>query len=414
MKFADLKVNARIVNALTELNITEPTDIQEKSIPLIMEGKDVIGISNTGSGKTAAFGIPIIEKIEPGKGVQTLIMAPTRELAVQIAGEIEKFSKYMQVTVATIFGGVALPPQAERIKKSEVVVGTPGRILDLTNRNALPMQGLKNVVLDEADKMVEMGFIEDVNEILSHTPKKKQMILFGATIKEEIKELQKHHMTDPVIAKGGMQVKGELLQQFYCNVEQHEKFSYLVHLLKKEKAERVIIFCSTRNTVEIISKNLKKQSFKTEMIHGKLTQSRRLAVIDQFNKGAKMILVASAVAARGLHIQDVTHVFNYDLSQDPEEYIHRIGRTARAGESGKAITLLSQRDFPTFNDILNRFPLKIHKMEKESFEKLHFEARQSTGRFNSRSGSGRSSYNDRERSKYRAPEQVQPPRFGSA
>lgn len=372
MSFEVLHVKPELVKALQELGINTPTLIQEKSIPPVLEGKDLIGMSKTGSGKTAAFGIPLLQNLVPKKGLQVLIMAPTRELAVQIGQELQKFSKYMRCSVAMVFGGVAINPQMEQIARADIVVGTPGRLKDHLQRRTLDLSHLSCVVLDEADKMVEMGFIEDIRDILDKTPEHRQVLLFGATLSSEIDSLKQQYMHDPVVAQAESQVKEDLLEQFYYNVEPQQKFSLLVHLLKKEETGRVIIFCSARSTVEILTRNLRDQDIRAEMIHGKLTQNRRLQVIEHFNKGKPHVLVASAVAARGLDIKDVTHVFNYDLSRDPQEYIHRIGRTARAGESGKAITLLTHRDYDAFRDILNRFRVNVAELPLEDFPRLRF------------------------------------------
>ncbi len=380
MKYTDL-VSEGTAKALAEMGIEEPTGIQEKALPLIKEGKDVIGMSKTGSGKTAAFGIPIVEKISRGKGPQVIVLAPIRELAVQIAGEFEKFSKYNPVKVATIYGGVGYDPQIKAMKTCDVIVATPGRMLDHLQRGNAKLNDLKIAVLDEADKMVDMGFIEDVDKILQATPKKKQVLLFGATLSHEIERLKARHMHDPIVAKSDAHVKEEFLKQFYYNVKTHEKFSLLAHLLKKENTDRSIIFCAKRTTVDLVGKNLRKQGFKVEMIHGKMSQSRRLSVMENFKKGNPPILVASAVAARGMDIDDVTHVFNYDLSQDPQEYIHRVGRTARAGESGKAITLLSENDYEAMNSILRTFDVNIKKIELTKFPRLRFDAQKRTGKF---------------------------------
>lgn len=393
MKFEELGVNTEIVRALHEMGIDEPTTIQSTSIPIIKSGSDLIGMSKTGSGKTAAFAVPIIEKIAPGKGPQVLIMTPTRELAVQIAGEIKKFSKYTPRNVATVFGGVGLGPQIEEMNRSDIIVSTPGRMLDHLRRRNVTLPGVRHVVLDEADKMVEMGFIEDVDQILQATPKNKQVLLFGATLSEEIDRLKQRHMRNPQVAKADRFVKEEYLEQYYYNIEPFEKFSLLVHLLKNEDADRSIIFCAKRSTVEILTKNLKSQGIKAEMLHGKLTQNRRLDTMERFRKSGA-VLVASAVAARGLDIKDVTHVFNYELSQDPQEYIHRVGRTARAGESGKAITLLSPSDHDAFSNVLRYYDINVKVLPKIEFPKLRFEAPRRGargGRFGGRPMDGRRS-----------------------
>ena len=421
--FLALGIRSELVRALHELEITTPTLIQEKAIPLIKAGKDLIGMSRTGSGKTAAFGLPLLEKLKPRAGLQVLIIAPTRELAVQIAQEIRKFGKYLQFRIATVYGGVAISPQMEQIAHADIVVGTPGRLKDHLNRRTLNLSRLTCVVLDEADKMVEMGFIEDIDYLLSYTPENRQMLLFGATISKEIDHLTQRYMHNPVTAEAEAQVQEELLEQFYYNVQHHEKFSLLVHLLKKEPIERVIIFCSARSTVELVSRNLGLQGLRNEMIHGKLSQNRRLSVIEKFHQGQTPILVASAVAARGLDIKDVSHIFNYDLSADPQEYIHRIGRTARAGESGKAITLLSQKDYQAFGDILKRFRVNIQELPLEPFARLRFDARRIDSDRDSSSGyrsygerNGRDSSRRFDRSSRiprREQQSYQQPRWGS-
>ncbi|MFA6888114.1 MAG: DEAD/DEAH box helicase [Candidatus Woesearchaeota archaeon] len=381
-------IKKEIVQALNEQGISVPTLIQEKAIPLVMSGKDVIGISRTGSGKTAAFVVPILQTMTQEKGVQALIVVPTRELAVQIMGEIQKFGKYMHCTVAAVYGGVSLNNQIFEIQKSAIIVGTPGRLLDHLTRGTLPLSKTKIVVLDEADKMAEMGFIEDISRILDATPHTRQTLLFGATISDEISHLRKKYMKTPETVKAEMKV--EFLEQYYYNIPMREKFSLLVHLLKKEQAKKIIIFCSSRSTVEMLAKNLRLNSITADMIHGKLSQHRRLQVIDHFNKGKQDILIASAVAARGLDIKEVSHVYNYDLSRDPQEYVHRVGRTARAGEAGKAITLLTDRDHEVFSQILRRYDVKINLLPKEEFPLLPFQTqpRQSFGRRSMQGGRG--------------------------
>ncbi|MFC1690803.1 DEAD/DEAH box helicase [Nanoarchaeota archaeon] len=376
MTFEKLGVRPEIIKALKEINITDPTPIQEETIALIKSGKHLVGISKTGSGKTAAFGVPAIEMVEPKKGVQILILCPTRELAVQIGEELRKFAKYVDCKVATVYGGVAINPQMESIARSQIVVGTPGRLLDHLERRTLNLSKIKCVILDEADKMAEMGFIEDITRIINYTPNERQVLLFGATTKKDVSIIKKRYMNNPETIRTESHVKEEFLEQYYYNLKHNEKFSYLVHLLKKETAGRVIVFCATRRTVDIVSKNLRKQGFKVESIHGKLTQHRRTAVIDDFNKNKFDILVASAVAARGLHIEHVSHVYNYDLSDDPEEYIHRVGRTARAGKTGKAITLLSDKDHFVFREIVDKNPTPIEMLEKEDFPQLRFDVGQ--------------------------------------
>ena len=384
MSFENLNVKPEIISALKEMGIVSPTKIQSEAIPLIKAGEDLIGMSNTGSGKTAAFGIPALEKIVPGNGIQLFIMAPTRELAVQIAEELQKFGKYLKFRIATVYGGVGLFQQVKDMARADVVVGTPGRVLDHLNRRNMNLSHIKCIVLDEADKMGEMGFIEDVERILKAMPAKKQVLLFGATISGEIERIKRRYMTNPKVAKADTYVKHEFLSQYYYNVMQNEKFSLLVHLIRTENAGRSIVFCKTRSTVEMLTRNLKSQNIPVEMLHGKLTQSRRLKVINEFKNGQHKILVASAVAARGIDVKELTHVFNYELSKDPQEYIHRVGRTARAGDKGKAITLLSQEDHEVFSIILRNYDVNVEAMPKIEFPKLRFD----TGRDNSSGNRG--------------------------
>ncbi len=373
-KFTELNIKPEIVSALNRQGIITPTSIQERAIPIILEGKDLIGISKTGSGKTAAFGIPILENLAQKQGIQSLIITPTRELAVQIAKVMKEFGENIKPKITSIYGGVAINPQMDSLETAEIIVGTPGRLLDHLQRGTIDLSNLKSVVLDEADKMVEMGFIEDIERILGETPKDRQIILFGATISEEVEYLKGKFMRNPVISKAEVHVEKDFLEQYYYNVEHNEKFSLLVHLLKKEKSDRIMIFCSARYMVEAVTQNLRDNGVKAEMIHGKMSQNKRLGTIERFNKDKFHILVASSVAARGLDIRNVTHIYNYDLSQDPQEYIHRVGRTARAGEKGKAITLLTDKDYNVFNQIMNRYPeLNIEVLPNEKFEKVRFQ-----------------------------------------
>lgn len=369
MLFEELNVKKEIVEELKKEGIVEPTYIQEKVIPLIRTGVDVVGKSKTGSGKTAAFSIPLLEMVVPNKKLQVVIIAPTRELAFQISGELTKFSRGLNVSIATVFGGVSINPQIEALSKSEIVVGTPGRLLDHLHRRTINMTTLKTFVLDEADKLVEMGFVEDIIELLNATPSNRQILLFGATLSYDTDQI-KQYMHNPAFVSAEDHVEDEFLEQFYYDVAHYEKFSLLVHLLNKEQEGRAIIFCSKISTVELVSDNLRAHRIKCEMIHGKLSQNRRLRALEMFHKNKVNVLVASPVAARGLDIKGVTHIYNYDLSQDPQEYVHRIGRTARAEATGIAITLLSREDHPVFRNINQRYPFSVQKLTSENFEKL--------------------------------------------
>src|SRR3989344_2128423 len=372
MKFKELNLSDKVVNALTDIGLDEATEIQEKTIPKIKEGIDVIAISKTGSGKTLAFSAPLIDLIVPGKGIQALVIVPVRELAEQVHKEIEKFSKYIKPKVTLIYGGVGIEPQIHHLRTADIVVGTPGRILDHLNRRSMNLTQVKLLVLDEADKMVSMGFIEDVEEIIRYIPKQSQILLFGATISHEIAHLRDKYMKSPVTLKAISHVDDKLLEQFYYDIPGKEKFSLLVHLINKEKPKLAIVFCSTRRNADVIAGNLVKNNVDAQVIHGGMSQNKRTNTIEGFHRGKPHILVATTVAARGLHINNVTHIFIYDVPKNSEEYVHQIGRTARAGETGKAITLLSENDHALFSAIVKRYPVKITKLPREEFAKLIF------------------------------------------
>jgi len=395
MNFKELGLSESMSVNLTSMGITEPTAIQEKGIPIAMQGRDVVGVSETGSGKTLAFGAPILEKLQKSGHVQALVIAPTRELAEQIAGEFKKFGRNLNLNVVSIYGGVSLLPQMENLRRADIVVGTPGRLLDHMERRNLNLSKVKFLVLDEADKMVEMGFVEDVERIISQIPEKKQMFLFGATITNEVAGITKKYANNPEYISTKTNVDEALLEQFYFNVDQSEKFSLLVHLLKSEDPNLAIVFCATRTNTDVVARNLDRQGFDAQAIHGGLSQNQRTRVIDGFHKGDPHILVATAVAARGLDIKNVSHIFNYDTPKDPKEYVHRIGRTARAGESGKAFTLLSQRDHEFFSAVLRHCPVQITKLTIGEFEKVKFDS--GRNRYSSRGGFGsRGSFGQRD------------------
>ncbi len=359
MKFEELINDERIMKALRDMNFTEPTDIQKKSIPLAMLGKDVIGQSMTGSGKTLAFGAPILHKLEHGKGIQALIITPTRELADQIAAHFKQFSKYMKADIVEVFGGVSIEPQISHLRHADIVVGTPGRILDHMNRGTISLHNVKILVLDEADRMLDMGFIDDIRRIMSVLPAKKQTMLFSATMPREIEFLARRFMNAPVKVTTQTFVSSSKLKQFYCNTNRNDKLSLLVHLISKEKPSLAIVFCNTKRATDFVGRTLEENGMEAKAIHGDLTQNARMNVLEGFHRGKPHILVATDVAARGLDIKNVSHIFNYDLPSDAENYTHRIGRTARIGKEGKVISLLSAEDHEAFRRII-----RVHDVEK--------------------------------------------------
>ena len=347
--FKDLGLNEDITSAISKSGFKTPTLIQERTIPLIIQHKDVIGESSTGSGKTLAFGCGLLQNITYKKGLQSLILTPTRELAEQIKKELLKLSSKMKVSA--VYGGVAIDPQVRELKNSEVVVGTPGRLLDHLQRRTIDTSKIKLIVLDEADRMLDMGFIESVEKILRSCPRERQTLFFSATISPKIKRLAKKYMKDHLIITAEKQVDPEKLEQVYYNIERNWKLSLLTHLLKEEKSKQIMVFCNTRHTTNFVTTNLRKNDLKATAIHGGLTQKVRNDTIKAFKELKVQILVCTDVAARGIHIDNVSHIYNYEIPKDPKDYIHRIGRTARAGEEGKVINLLAKEDHDNFSRI---------------------------------------------------------------
>ncbi len=372
MRFEQIVSDERILNALEEMRFKEPTRVQEKSIPLIREGKDVMVQSETGSGKTAAFGIPIIEKTIPGKGIQALVVAPTRELAEQISSHLNKLAKGTRAKITAVYGGVALEPQERALRKADIVVGTPGRLLDHAGRKTIDLSRVQTVVLDEADRMLDMGFIQDINRILDLLPAHKQTLLFSATLSRGLYKLVSRHMNDPEEVNTRQYVDHTLLTQVYYDAQKNERFSLLAHLLKSEEYEKTIVFCNTRRDVDLVADNLRAQGIKAEPLHGGLSQSRRNKTLDNFRKGRTRVLVATDVAARGIDIDKLTHVFNYGIPRDPKEYVHRIGRTARMGSKGKVLNIITRDDYDKFARIKSRHGFKIRKAEEVNFRRVRF------------------------------------------
>ncbi|MBI3413524.1 MAG: DEAD/DEAH box helicase [Candidatus Aenigmarchaeota archaeon] len=384
MNFEDLQLKPELLKAVTELGFTELTEIQQKCIPEIRGGRDVVGQSSTGSGKTAAFGLPILEKIEHGKGIQSLIVTPTRELCVQVTDALRSFGRFMHTNVASVFGGVSIEPQITAVRTADIVVGTPGRILDHMERRTINFQNVRFLVIDEADKMFEMGFIEDVERIIKQTPQNRQTLLFSATIPAEVRHIVERHLNSPVTIKGVIYVDTSLLRHVYYDIKPHDKFSLLVHLLKQNKEGIALVFCATRHEVDAVAENLKSQGINAEAIHGGMEQNRRLRSVEALKNETINVLVATDVAARGLDIRNVSHVYNYDVPKSSSDYIHRVGRTARAGGEGDAVTLLSERDHDNFSRILRDRSLKIARTEKPEIERVQFKRAERRGRFGSR------------------------------
>jgi len=369
-KFEELNINSDILKAIEDARFTEPSEIQEKVIPLVVEGKDVIAGSATGSGKTLAFGTGIIQNTEKGKGIQSLVLTPTRELAEQIARELRKFSTYKPLNVVCIYGGLSINPQIRDLKSADVVIGTPGRTLDHLSRRTLDLSRVKTLVLDEADRMLDMGFIDDVKQIIGLCPKNRQTMLFSATIPKDIRHLTQKYMTNPEKVSVECKVDPKKLKQVYFNVPTNKKFAFLVHLLKNHDANLSMIFCNSRQNVDFVARNLKGLGIQTIPLHGGFSQQRRNLVLKQFNKQKAFVLVCTDVAARGLDIKGVTHVYNYDIPNESKQYVHRIGRTARAGEEGIAVNILCERDHDNFSRVLMDNDVKVKREEMPEVERV--------------------------------------------
>ncbi|MAF36810.1 ATP-dependent RNA helicase [archaeon] len=369
--FKDLGLSTEVLTIIDHLGFTEPTQIQELSIPLITQGKDVIGESATGSGKTLAFGCGIIERVTPGIGIQAIILTPTRELAQQVKDELQKLSQEKKLIITTIYGGVSINPQINELRRSDVVVATPGRFLDHLQRRTINLEKVKIVVLDEADRMFDMGFTDDVERIIGACPNERQTLFFSATISTRVKNLAQKYMHDHSEVSAKNTVDPSKMTQVYYNVEKNNKLSLLIHLLRNEKSGLAMVFCNSRNTVNFVVRNLQANQLNAITIHGGLSQNKRSKMLKLFNDGSAGILVCTDVAARGLHIANVSHVYNYEIPKDAKDYVHRIGRTARAGKDGKAINLLCQYDHPNFSRVLHEYRLfKIEKVETPHCEQV--------------------------------------------
>ncbi len=381
-KFRQLGLSEEVLKILESMKIDTPTEIQEKTIPLALEGRDIIGASKTGSGKTLAFASAIIEKIVPEKKVKAIVLTPTRELAEQVADSIKQFSKN-NLKVLAVYGGVNIDIQIRKMRNLDVLVGTPGRVLDHLNRNTLQLNKVEILVLDEFDRMLDMGFVKDVGKIIDACPKKRQTMLFSATISADVDYLAEKYTTDPVEVSVDSYVDHSKLEQVYYDVPDGLKFSLLVHLLEKEKSHLVMVFCSTRRNADFVVTNLNNLGINAKAIHGGMEQKKRIKVLTEFNgEGGVGIIVCTDVAARGLDIKGVTHVYNYDLPRISSDYIHRIGRTARAGQEGKAINILASRDYEFFSDIMNHEKVQIKELELPYVKKVEIVRDSGRGRRN--------------------------------
>ena len=368
--FADLGLRSSVVKSIDELGFKHPTKIQAMLIPAVIEGDDVIGQAKTGSGKTAAFALPLFHLAKRAVPFQTIILAPTRELAIQITSEMETFGRYTPIRVCAVYGGQRITTQAKKLEEGpEIIVATPGRLMDLHQRRMLHFNNVRFAVLDEVDRMLDIGFRDEIRRILSQMKSEHQTVFVSATISKEIESLARRFMKNPkkiVAAAGSLTVN--MVDQFYISVEQWDKKRLLHHVLATEDPALTIVFCRMKRTVDDLTKFLKKKKIDAHAIHGDMYQGQRNTVMQKLRDGQLRVVVASDLAARGLDIENITHVINFDLPEDPEVYIHRIGRTARAGRRGVAWSLVTPEEGRLLTEIEKLANIHIPDHGYDDFE----------------------------------------------
>lgn len=374
--FNKLGLSDNLLKALSDMNFTEPSSIQKEAIPQVLSGNDIIAKAPTGSGKTAAFAIPIIEKLDlnpENKSIQSLILCPTRELAIQVHREFEKLTKYFEnISVVSVYGGQNIEKQLSALKKEpQIIVATPGRLMDHLRRGSINLNFAHTVVLDEADEMLDMGFREDIYTILEETPVNRQTILFSATMAKDIIEITKRFQKSPNI----VDVTDNLLntpdiEQQYFEVVEKDKIELITRLLHLHNVNLALIFCNTKSNVDKVVEILKTKGYFSDAIHGDMNQAQREKVMRGFRNGSVKVLVATDVAGRGIDVKNIEAVFNYDLPRDDEDYIHRIGRTGRAGTSGTSFTFVSKKQVQSLRRIERANGVQIHKKEIPTFEEI--------------------------------------------
>lgn len=367
IKFEELGLSTEIIKALKENGFEAPFPIQQEAIPFILRGIDVIGQAHTGTGKTAAFALPILTKIRPRGPLQAVILAPTRELALQVTAEFEKFARYTGIRVVSIYGGQSIGIQYKQLRKGvQIVVATPGRLIDHIKRRSISLKEVRFAVLDEADRMLDMGFVDDIEYILSYMREDRHTCLFSATMPREVLRLAQEYMVDPKeIRLNEKELSLDTIDQSYLVVHENEKFKHLCNFIRNKNERQTIVFAATKQRTHRLASELKQEGFKAITMHGDLSQGQRDNAMYKFRKGFEDILVATDIAARGIDVPAVGHVINYDIPADPLIYFHRIGRTARAGGAGKAISLVSQDRVDDFGRILKTTEKPIHKLNEE-------------------------------------------------
>ncbi|MDH5697720.1 MAG: DEAD/DEAH box helicase, partial [Nitrosopumilus sp.] len=365
-KFQDLGLSDEILRGITDQGFEEAFPIQEAVIPVLLSGRDVVGQAHTGSGKTAAFALSMLQEIQPKQGIQGLIMAPTRELAMQISDEIKKFGKYTGIKIATVYGGQGMGIQLDVLHRGvEIVVATPGRLIDHLKRGSIELRDISHIVLDEADTMLDMGFVDDISFILDLAPEDRVMALFSATMPTEILRLSEEYLKNPKqFLLDADDLSGEGIDQSYLVIKDRDKFKYLLDFIKPTKGQS-IVFCSTKYRTRDVAKFLHQEKFNAVAIEGDMSQHRREQSMGKFRSGKADILVATDVASRGIDVPRVELVINYDVPNQEMAYFHRIGRTARAGAKGKAVTFVSYSSVGDWNLIKRQIKVPIRDLNQE-------------------------------------------------
>ncbi|WP_318508869.1 DEAD/DEAH box helicase [Bacillus sp. T3] len=379
--FSDFNLSEVLEKALSQMGFEEPSPIQAQAIPVALTGKDIIGQAQTGTGKTTAFGVPLIERTKVDESsIQGLVLAPTRELAVQVAEELNRIGNVKGIRTLPIYGGQDINRQIRGLKnRPHIIAATPGRLIDHIERKTIRLQNIHTVVLDEADEMLNMGFIEDIEKILAGIPNERQTLLFSATMPKRIKALAEKFMDNPeLVTVKAKEMTVKNIEQHYVEVQEKQKFDVMCSLLDIQSPELAIVFGRTKKRVDELVEGLIKRGYSAEGIHGDIPQSKRDQVIRRFKESTIDIMVATDVAARGLDISGVSHVYNFDIPQDPESYVHRIGRTGRAGNKGLAVTFVSPREIDHLRVIENITKSKIIKKPIPSFKDVLFGNQQAT------------------------------------
>ena len=373
LTFKELGLKESLLKAIDDLGYVNPSDIQAEAIPVVIEGKDIIGQAQTGTGKTAAFGLPMLNNLTRKDTISSIILAPTRELAIQVHDELVKLSKYDKLNVVAVYGGAPIHLQTRDLKRAHIVVGTPGRVLDHIRRGNLPLDEVEFLVLDEADEMLNMGFIDDMEEIMKSIPEERQTLLFSATMPPQIKRLSKKYLKEDAkhIAIARKEMTGSTITQNFFEVNGTQRLEALCRLVDFDNPTAGIIFCRTKKGVDDLVAAMQSRGYMVEGMHGDMSQVQRMKTLAKFKNGSLKFLVATDVAARGIDVENVSHVFNYELPQDIESYVHRIGRTGRAGREGTAYSIITPKEFGFLKQIKNVTKSNIEKRTVPTVQEIY-------------------------------------------